>query len=72
MGVSRGRWEKDTLVVETTGFKEGGGSGPSRIFTPGARMTERFTRTDADTIEYRGDGGRPADLDRSVDGAYSL
>ena len=53
MGVSLGRWEKDTLVVETTGFKEGGGSGPSRLFTPGARMTERFRRTDADTIEYQ-------------------
>ena len=53
MGVSRGRWEKDALVVETAGFKEGGGSGPSRLFTPGARMTERFTRTDADTIEYQ-------------------
>lgn len=53
MGVSLGRWEKDTLVVETAGFKEGGGSGPSRLFTPGARMTERFRRTDADTIEYQ-------------------
>ena len=72
MGVSLGRWEKDTLVVETAGFKEGGGSGPSRLFTPGARMTERFTRTDADTIEYQVDRGRPADLDRPVDGADSL
>ena len=53
MGVSLGRWEKDTLVVETAGFKEGGGSGPSRIFTRGARMTERFRRTDADTLEYQ-------------------
>jgi hypothetical protein len=53
MGVSRGRWEGDTLVVETAGFKEGGGSGPSRLFTAGARMTERFRRTDADTLEYQ-------------------
>lgn len=53
MGVSRGRWEGDTLVVETTGFKQGGGSGPSRLFTPAARMTERFRRTDGDTIEYQ-------------------
>ena len=52
LGVSRGRWEGDTLVVETTGFKEGGGSGPSRLFTPDARMTERFQRTDADTLLY--------------------
>jgi hypothetical protein len=53
LGVSRGRWDGDTLVVETAGFKEGGGSGPSRLFTAGARMTERFRRTDADTLEYQ-------------------
>ena len=52
LGVSRGRWEGDTLVVETTGFKEGGGSGPSRLFTPEARLTERFKRTGAETLEY--------------------
>ena len=52
MGVSRGRWEGDTLVVETVGFKEGGGSGPSRLFTSDARMTERLRRTDADTLLY--------------------
>ena len=52
MGVSRGRWEGDTLVVDTAGFKEGGGSGPSRLFTPDARLTERFRRTDADTLLY--------------------
>ena len=52
MGDSRGRWEGDTLVVETTNFKEKGGNGPSRLFTATARMTERLTRTDAHTIRY--------------------
>jgi len=49
-GVSQGRWEGDTLVVETTNFNEKvafmGGSTDMRV-------VERFTRTDADTIMYR-------------------
>ena len=52
MGDSRGHFEGSTLVVETTNFKENGGTGPSRLVTAGARMTERFTRTDAQTIRY--------------------
>ena len=52
MGDSRGRWEGDTLVVETTNFNEGAGTGPSRLFTRDARMTERLTRTSADTVQY--------------------
>jgi hypothetical protein len=53
MGDSRGRWDGETLVVETTNFKEKGGNGPSRLFTASARMTERFTRTDAHTLRYQ-------------------
>ena len=55
MGDSRGRWEGDTLVVETTNFRD-------EIYTnsfnccPGASggltLVERFTRVDADTIEH--------------------
>ena len=52
MGDSRGHWEGGTLVVETTNFKEHGGTGPSRLVTASARMTERFTRTDAQTLRY--------------------
>ena len=49
-GDSRGHWEHDTLVVETTNFSD-----KSTFRGAGAnlRLTERFTRTDADTIEYR-------------------
>ena len=48
-GDSRGRWEGDTLVVETTNFTDKGnfkGSGEN------LHLVERFTRVDADTINY--------------------
>jgi len=56
MGDSRGRWEGETLIVETTNFRD-------EIFTnsfnccPGAgsglRLVERFTRRDASTIDHQ-------------------
>ena len=48
-GDSRGRWEGDSLVVETTNFTPHtsfSGSGPNMI------LTERFTRIDADALRY--------------------
>jgi hypothetical protein len=49
-GSSRGRWDGDTLVVETTNFTDATGfQGSSEHM----RLTERFTRVDADTILYR-------------------
>ena len=47
-GVSRGHWEDETLVVETSQFRGGqsGGTGPNM------RLTERFTRLDPDTVTY--------------------
>ena len=50
MGDSRGWWQGQTLVVETTNFNENGGV--NRAFTRDARMTERFTRVDARTLRY--------------------
>jgi hypothetical protein len=50
MGDSRGRWEGDTLVVDTTNFTDRTnfrGSGEN------LHLIERFTRTGADTIDYR-------------------
>jgi predicted ATPase len=58
LGESRGHWEGDTLVVETTNFN---GESPMLIVGPGAkplptsqqlRIVERLTRIDADTIDY--------------------
>jgi hypothetical protein len=52
MGNSRGRWEGDTLVVETTDY-----SAKTTFRFPAAsetlRVIERFTRTGADEIDYR-------------------
>ena len=50
MGQSRGRWEGDTLVVETTNYN---GRNPFRGSGPALRVTERFTRVADDTIVYR-------------------
>jgi hypothetical protein len=52
LGDSRGRWEGPTLVVETTNFRTDDG-----VIFQGAnpetyRITERFTRVDASTINY--------------------
>jgi len=51
MGVSAGRWEGDTLVVETTHFNDR--LAIQRARTTGAlRLIERFTRIADETIDY--------------------
>ena len=47
-GVSRGHWEGETLVVETTSFR----GGQSRGTGPSMHLIERFTRLDPDTVAY--------------------
>ena len=56
-GDSRGRWDGDTLVVETTRFRsEGTGTlslrGLGTSVDENLRLTERFRRLDADTLVY--------------------
>ncbi len=57
MGNARGRWEGNTLVVETTNFRDEHVPISSRdglgSTTSALRVVERFTRTSANTIEYR-------------------
>jgi hypothetical protein len=49
MGDSRGHWEGDTLVVETTNFSD---KTNFRGASPDMHLTERFKRADADTLIY--------------------
>jgi hypothetical protein len=56
MGDSRGHWEGDTLVVETTNLTDrtgAGGNGGFNLYSAATRLTERFTRTGPDTLLYR-------------------
>jgi hypothetical protein len=50
MGTSRGRWEGDTLVVETSNFN---GKNPFRNSSERMRVIERFRRVSDDVIMYR-------------------
>jgi hypothetical protein len=55
MGDSRGRWEGNVLVVETTNLTDKtsiGLNGNGLRHSDAMRLTERFTRTNADTIVY--------------------
>src|SRR6202035_4135282 len=49
MGDSRGHWEGNTLVVETTNFS---GKAHFRGATDKMHLIERFTRSAADTLTY--------------------
>jgi hypothetical protein len=54
LGDSRGRWEGDTLVVETTNFHPNGNpmGGYNTLSDQNLRLTERLRRVAQDTIEY--------------------
>jgi len=49
VGTSRGHWDGDTLVVETKNFSR---ETALRGSSPNLRLTERFTRADANTLLY--------------------
>jgi hypothetical protein len=56
LGDARGRWEGETLVVETTNISDGVFERPQSIVAFGTggdmKLVERFRRTDASTIDY--------------------
>lgn len=59
LGNSRGHWEGDTLVVETTNFTEKAREQRVEMLnvvfgvSEHMRLVERFTRVDTDTIDYQ-------------------
>ena len=68
-GDSRGRWEGDTLVVETTNFS------PKNDFRgagAGLRLVESFTRVDADTIDHQVTISDPTTFTRAWTAAIPL
>jgi hypothetical protein len=52
VGDSRGRWEGDTLVVETTNFTDRTNVGFAR-HSDALKVTERYTRVDTDTLNLK-------------------
>ena len=46
-GMSRGHWEGETLVIETTNFRA-----ESSLTGPNLHLVERLTRLDGDTVAY--------------------
>ena len=79
MGDPRGRWEGDTLVVESTNFTAAAGGlyelgSVLRLLGTGETMkiVERFRRTDRDTIDYRFTVDDPSMFVRPWTGAIPL
>jgi len=52
IGESRGRWEGDTLVIETTNFRADAAAFANRGASEHLKLTERISRIDADTLSY--------------------
>jgi hypothetical protein len=69
MGDSVGHWEGDTLVIDTTNFTA---KTELRGTTAERRVVERFTMTDADTIQYRFTVDDPAAFTRPWTGELYL
>ena len=77
MGDSRGRWEGQTLVVETINFNDnsnyaGGAGSRYPSYSRDARLTERLTRIDADTIRYQATVDDPRTWTQSWTVAFPL
>jgi hypothetical protein len=72
-GYSVGRWEKDTLVVESLGYNErfwlSNGGLPH---TEALRLTERFTRSDLNTLRYDVTVDDPRTYTRPWSGGWTI
>ena len=65
-GDSRGRWEGDTLVVETANFSSKITSFQNVGNAAKLKITERFTRTGPDQLEYRYTIDDPATYTKTI------
>ena len=76
MGHSVGRWEGDTLVVDTTNFKDGSGyygdAGGNFGFDEQLHLIERFSLFDADTLLYRFEVDNPTAFTRPWTGELTM
>jgi hypothetical protein len=61
-GTSIGRWEGGTLVIDTTGLDPNAPFAPGSTLGPGARVAERFSLVDADTLRIESTLVAPAVL----------
>src|SRR5262249_45635102 len=68
LGDSVGRWDGDTLVVDTTNFTD---KTRFRGSSENLHVVERFTRVDAQTLRYRFTIDDPTTWDRQWTGEYS-
>ncbi len=74
LGDSRGYWEGDTLVVETRNFSGKTNTRMATVFggSENLRLFERFTRIDADTLDYRFTFEDPAEFTQPWTAAIPL
>ena len=77
-GDSIGHWEGDTLVVDTTNFTDKKSAFEVPGFSPpygtaeDLHLTERFTRIDSDSLEYRFTVTAPSSLARPFTGLITM
>lgn len=76
MGDSIGRWEGNTLVVDTTNFNDAGGfygdAGGNFGWDRNLHLTERFSLMDADTLLYQFDIDDPTAFTRPWKGELTM
>jgi hypothetical protein len=76
LGDSIGRWEQDTLVVDTTNFVDGSGyfgdAGGNFAYDENLHVIERFRLLDADTLLYQFDIEDPTAYTRPWKGELTM
>ncbi len=76
LGSSRGHWEGDTLVIETTNFTNKTGAFNTTFMSWGSaenvRLIERLTRVSAEKVEYEFTVSDPSTFTRPFTGRFPL